>query len=112
MHNSDFYYQSLSEMSQFISGTIRLKDIYVKFDEYSLYEMCPNTEFFLVRIFWHSHWIRRDTLCLSVFSLNAGKYGPEKTQYLDTFHAVIELVLQQLKDTQEFGHSGFTQLFK
>ena len=24
----------------------------------------------------------------SVFSSNAGKYGPEKTPYLDTFHAV------------------------
>ena len=27
-------------------------------------------------------------LYLSVFSPNAGKYGPEKTPYLDTFHAV------------------------
>ena len=26
--------------------------------------------------------------CNSVFSPNAGKYGPEKTLYLDTFHAV------------------------
>ena len=25
----------------------------------------------------------------SVFSPNAGKYGPEKTPYLDTFHAVM-----------------------
>ena len=25
---------------------------------------------------------------LSVFSPNAGKYGPEKTPYLDTFHAL------------------------
>ena len=25
---------------------------------------------------------------LSVFSPNVGKYGPEKTQYLDTFHTV------------------------
>ena len=47
----------------------------------SLGEMCPNTEFFLVRIFLHSD---------SVFSPNAGKYGPENTQYLDTFHAVFE----------------------
>ena len=29
------------------------------------------------------------TLYLSIFSPNAGKYGPEKTPYLDTFHAVI-----------------------
>ena len=28
----------------------------------------------------------------TVFSPNAEKYGPEKTPYLDTFHAVNELV--------------------
>ena len=27
----------------------------------------------------------------SVFSPNKGKYGPEKTPYLDTFHAVWQL---------------------
>ena len=32
----------------------------------------------LVRIFLHSDWIRRDTEYLSIFSPNAGKYGPEK----------------------------------
>ena len=35
----------------------------------------PNTEFFLVRYF-------------SVFNPITGKYGPEKTPYLDTFHTV------------------------
>ena len=29
------------------------------------------------------------TKYLSVFSPNAGKYGPEKTPYLDTFHTVF-----------------------
>ena len=33
---------------------------------------------FLVLIFPHSDWIRRDTPYLPVFSPNAGKYGPEK----------------------------------
>ena len=33
---------------------------------------------FLVRIFPHYDWIRTDTPYLSVFSLNAGKYEPEK----------------------------------
>ena len=42
-------------------------------------EKCPNTEFFLVCIFPHLDWIRRDTPYLSVFSPNAGKYVPEKT---------------------------------
>ena len=47
-------------------------------------------EFFLVRIFRHLDWIRRDTPYLSVFSPNAGKYGPGKFSYLDTFQAVRE----------------------
>ena len=33
---------------------------------------------FLVCIFPHCDWIRRDTPNLSIFSPNAGKYGPEK----------------------------------
>ena len=50
----------------------------------TLCEKCPNTKFFLVRFFPHSDWIRRNsylfvTSYLSVFSRNAGKYGPEKT---------------------------------
>ena len=50
--------------------------------------MYPNTEFFLVRIFPHSHLILRDTKHLFAFSPNAGKYVPRKTPYLDNFHAV------------------------
>ena len=35
---------------------------------------------------------------LSVFSQNAGKYGPEKTPYLDTFHAlIISLNLREIE---------------
>ena len=55
----------------------------------ALREKCPKTKFFLIRIFPHSEWIRRDTPYLSVFSPNAGKYGPEKTPCIDTFHAVL-----------------------
>ena len=36
----------------------------------------PNMEFFLVRIFLYSDWIRRDTPYLSIFSPNTGKYRP------------------------------------
>ena len=39
---------------------------------------------FLVRIFQQLEY----TKYLSVFSPNAGKYGPGKTPYLDTFHTV------------------------
>ena len=56
----------------------------------SLRESCLNTKFFLVRIFPHLDWIRRDTPYLSVFSPNAGKYGPEKTLYLDTFQVALD----------------------
>ena len=54
----------------------------------SLREKCPSTELFLVRIFPHSDWIRRDAKYRSVFSPNARKYGPEITPYLDIFRAV------------------------
>ena len=48
---------------------------------YSLCEKCPNVEFFLVRIFPYSDWIRRNTEYLSVFSPNVGKYGRENSVF-------------------------------
>ena len=36
-----------------------------------------------------------------VFGLNIRKYGPEKTPYLDNFHAVIPLINQEII----MGHS-------
>ena len=39
----------------------------------TLREKCPNTEFFLDRIFPH---------------LDTGKYRPEKTPYFDTFYTL------------------------
>ena len=54
-----------------------------------LREKCRNTKFFLVLIFQYSDWIRsKFTEQISVFSPNAGKYEPEKTQHLDTFYTV------------------------
>ena len=53
-------------------------------------EKCPNTGFFLVHIFPDLDSTRRDTEYLSVFSPNTGKYEPEKTPYLNTFHAVTD----------------------
>ena len=46
-----------------------------------LREKCPNTELFFGPYF--------PVFGLFVFSPNKGKYGPEITPYLDTFHAVI-----------------------
>ena len=56
---------------------------------------CPNTELFLVRIFLYSDWIRRFTPQISVFRPNTGKYGPEITPYLDTFHEVNAATLHE-----------------
>ena len=42
--------------------------------------MCPNMEFFLLRIFLYSGGYE--------FSPDTEKYGPEKTPYLDTFPTV------------------------
>ena len=53
---------------------------------------------FLVCIFPYSYWIRRNTPYLSVFSPNAGKYGPEKTPSLDTFHAVTTKRFAERRD--------------
>ena len=34
---------------------------------------------------------------LSIFSPNVGKYGPEKTPYLDTFNAVVIIRFPHVK---------------
>ena len=64
----------------------------------TLREKCPNTELFLVRIFLYLDWIQRFTGWISVFSPNTGKYGPEKTPNLDTFHTVLWNQLIALRD--------------
>ena len=46
----------------------------------SLREKCPNKFFFSSPYF-------------PIFSPNAGKYRPEKTPYLDTFHVVYDLTV-------------------
>ena len=100
---------SLSVLSCFFSGVLcSSKQLRLEYcscfstapersSTYSLREKCPNTDFFfLVRIFPHIDWIRRDTeRYLSVFSPNTGNYGPEKTPYLDTFHTVNVLIEKQ-----------------
>ena len=73
------------------------KILYIQYRIYgnALGEKCPNTEFFLVRTFLHSKWIRRFTEYITVFSPNTGNYGPEKAPYLDTFHAVISIAISE-----------------
>ena len=66
------------------------KDILMNFCQFlqpTLREKCPYSLFgvFLVTTFSRSDLIRRDTRYLSVFSQNAGKYGPEKLQIQTLF---------------------------
>ena len=49
---------------------------------YSLYETCPTTEFFPVRIFLHSDWNSGKT---QEFSPNTGEYGSEKNSVFGHF---------------------------
>ena len=79
-----FYLESLTFFTQFcfffsISSYCELNianhEQNFKWLGLSLHEKCPNPEFFLARI----------------FRLNTGKCGPEKTPYLDTFHAVTHI---------------------
>ena len=68
------FYQSLSILRRYLSVHPAW------YARQSMLENCPNTEFFLACIFHYPYF--------SVLSPNAGKNGPEKTPYLDTFHAV------------------------
>ena len=81
----DKLYQGIQNLSQLLA---RSQTLFI-----TLREKSPNTEFFLVRIFPHLDRTRRDTEDLSIFSSNAEKYRPEKTTYLDTFHAVSLIIL-------------------
>ena len=62
-----------------------------KIVSFTLLQKCPNTEVFLVRIFPHSDY-------LSIFSPNAGIYGPGKTPYLGTFHKVFLMLSSKQKN--------------
>ena len=64
-----------------------LKDTLKAYFWHSLCEKCPNTELFLVHIFLYSDWIQENMD--TGYNPNTGKYGPEITPHLDSFHAVI-----------------------
>ena len=66
----------LEHLGQILSSSSLLK----------LREKCPNREYFLVRIFPHSEY-------LSVFSPNAGKYGPEKFGHFGHFSRMCNFVI-------------------
>ena len=68
-------------------------------------------EFFLVRIFLYLNWKRRFAEYISVFTPNEGKYGPEKTRYLDTLHVVLVLWKSFLPDGPFTQNIWITGLF-
>ena len=58
----------------------------------SLREKCPNTEFFDPYFPAFRLNTERYRVQIRYIGPNAGKYGPEKTPYLDTFYAVLEII--------------------
>ena len=65
-----------------------------------LLEKSSHTELFLVRIFLYWDWIRSvhiQSFFWSVFSCIWTEYGPEKTPYLNTFHAMCILLRDEGK---------------
>ena len=70
----------LKKLKEEKTWTIRpSNDIYEK---HFLREKCPYAKFFL-------SLFSRILEIYGVFSPKKGKYGPEKTPYLETFHAVV-----------------------
>ena len=67
--------------------------VYCPSTKLSLREKCPNTEFFLVRIFMHSDWIQEIT-------------DQKKAPYLDSFHVLY----YQLKASQYYLASFICQI--
>ena len=61
---------------------------FLKFLVFTLREKCLNTVFSGPNFPAFGLFLRF-TKKISVFSPNTKKYGPEKTQYLDTFHVVV-----------------------
>ena len=76
--------------------THRFKEWYIIFTAWKLSVFGV----FLVRIFPHSDWIRRDIPYFSVFSLNAGKYGPEKLR-TQTLHSMPKTNIFLLKNAKQ-----------
>ena len=86
-----------------------LKNETFSLKNYTRREKCPNTKIFLVHIFSYSDWIRRDTL---LFSPNTEKCGPEKTSYLDTFHAVTfwEVIIFSVGNLEQQNYNDLYDL--
>ena len=59
----------------------------------------------LARTFPHSNWMRIDTPYLSIFSLNAGKYGSEKLR-IRTLFMWWDLLLKML----QLNHGSFISI--
>ena len=61
----------------------------------SIYILLHSVECVQIRsfsgLYFPAFELNTDNSYVSVFSPNAGKYGPEKTSYLDTFHAVSKI---------------------
>ena len=86
------------QCKNYSNGNLKLSSViciatYDESDKETLREKCPNTEFFLIRIYPHSDWIRRETLRIQS---ECWKIRTRKAPYLDTFHAVERTVNRKI----------------
>ena len=68
--------------------------------------------FFLVRIFPHSDWIRKDTLYLSVFGLNAGKTDQKKLRIWTLFTQWWSMFSEKGSKFSNFGNLRLIKAFE
>ena len=52
-------------------------------------------------LLWESYFSHLEELALRKKCPNTGKYGPEKTPYLDTFHALLYLTLIEMNISKD-----------
>ena len=71
----------------YLVGDVKMRIVNLSYSGVTAWKV-SKYEVFFGRIFLYSDWIRRFTQLIFVFSPNTGKYGPEITPYLGTFHAV------------------------
>ena len=66
----------------------------------------------LARIFPHSDWMRRDTSYISVFSPNAGKYGPEELRLRTFFTQCPVFMISDIKEEKFVAKHHLLLIFK
>ena len=100
-----YYYKGLRIYSSFIFCSVNLTCVAYSFSLtvcLTLREKCPNTEFFLVCIFRHSDWIRRDTVYLRIHT-ECEKIGTRKKVRIGTLFSHCNEFILNLTESFELA---------